>query len=62
MTNTELTFTEMAKIADKGSCVLLGKAEWEAFTRKLFALDCRVKDLEKQKEYWKKKYKEVKTK
>jgi hypothetical protein len=59
MTDTELTFSEMAKIADKGSCVLLGKAEWEAFTRKLFALDCRVKDLEKKRKYWENKYKEL---
>lgn len=60
MTDTELTFTEIAKIADKGSCVLLGKAEWDAFTKKLFALDCRVKDLEKKRKYWEDKYQGLK--
>ena len=59
MNEQELTFSQMAKIADKGSCVLLGKVEWDAFTKKLFTLDCRVKDLEKKRQYWEDKYKEL---
>lgn len=47
MADKELTFNEMAKIADKSSCVLLSKEEWSAFTKKLFSLDEENKRLKK---------------
>jgi hypothetical protein len=60
MNEQELTFSEMVKIAEKGNFILLSNEEWKAFTKKLFTLDCRVKDLEKKRKYWEEKYKQEK--
>ena len=43
----DLTFNEIAKIADKSSCTLLSKEEWSAFTKKLWSLSEENKRLKK---------------
>jgi hypothetical protein len=50
----ELTYNQMAKIAEEGGCVLFSKEEWLAFTRKFWLLAEENKRLKKINEKYRK--------
>lgn len=43
----DLTYSQIAKIADKGGYIILSKVEWELFTRKLWNVAEENKRLKK---------------
>ena len=47
MINKDLTYNEIAKIANENGCVLLSCIEWESFTKKLWQVAEENKRLKK---------------
>jgi len=56
----EITYSQIAKIAFNSGCVLLGRAEWDSFTKKLWNVQQENERLKKINDRLRKTIKDLK--